>query len=128
MFGGWLVWALALKPDSWARSLLGSGVLVFFGKYSYGLYVVHGMLTPMFLEWLPVESWISAFGSVPFGSIACTLARIAISVALALASWHLFEKQFLKLKRYFEYQKPRRKPTHADCKSGAEAAPEPVLA
>jgi len=105
MFGALLIWAIAQKPGGWGQILLGGSFLVFFGKYSYGLYVIHGLLMPIFMEWTPVESWINALHSVSLGSIACTLTRISISTALALASWHLFEKHFLKLKPYFEYQK-----------------------
>ena len=41
------------------------------------------------------------YGSSIPGQIAFTLAILAITTIMALLSWHLFEKHFLKLKKYF---------------------------
>jgi peptidoglycan/LPS O-acetylase OafA/YrhL len=104
-FAAILVFALEARPTGFGERVLGNGVLVFFGKYSYGLYVIHGMLSPLIARWIPVDDWGSTLGSVVLGSICCTSARVGIVVVLAFLSWHLFEKHFLKLKAFFEYQR-----------------------
>lgn len=74
----------------------------FFGKYSYALYIFHLPLT-WFLEnaGLGVDRFPTVAGSHIPGVIAFTLVTGSISVLMALASWNLFEKHFLRLKRYF---------------------------
>jgi hypothetical protein len=37
------------------------------------------------------------------GYVVFTFGATLISVVLALASWHLWEEHFLKLKKHFEY-------------------------
>jgi peptidoglycan/LPS O-acetylase OafA/YrhL len=71
--------------------------LIFFGKYSYGLYIFH------FLIMERVERLGNALAG---GSFALSIAlRIVIGVSLSLGvamlSWHLMEKQLLKLKVRF---------------------------
>jgi hypothetical protein len=34
------------------------------------------------------------------------IAALAVSTVVSLLSWHLYENQFLKLKRLFEYREP----------------------
>lgn len=72
------------------------------GKYSYAMYVFHPFL----------YGWIMSFmrSSIPweYSSPALfTLVEFSTLVAavclVSWASWHLFEKHFLGLKRYFEY-------------------------
>jgi peptidoglycan/LPS O-acetylase OafA/YrhL len=41
------------------------------------------------------------FGSELPGQLLFYAASIAITLAAAMASWHLYEKHFLKLKRFF---------------------------
>src|SRR5262249_30190161 len=106
-FAAVLVGAGHARAKSVISGVLGHPALAFFGTYRYRPCVIHGMLSPVLVEWTPVESWTEAFGSVTAGSLACTITRIAVVTALAMASWHLVEKQFLKLKRYFEYQSPK---------------------
>lgn len=95
--------AVTVRPSSRTWRLLANPVLCFFGTYSYGIYVIHGMLTPVLGAWTPAEEWIAATGSPALGSFGVFAVRVAISVTLAVVSWHLYEKQFLKLKRHFEY-------------------------
>ncbi|HVZ79147.1 MAG TPA: acyltransferase [Gemmatimonadaceae bacterium] len=101
-FGAILVWALT-PGDGWAHRALSGPMLGFWGKYSYGLYVLHGAVQSMaavhgitasgFLgmrvEWLSVLAYM-----------ACMLAA---STVLALLSWHAWEKPFHKLRRRFPY-------------------------
>jgi len=87
--------------NSLGTRFLSSRLLVFFGKYSFGLYVIHGLITPFLQRQLPPEAWIATMGSNFLGCLALATAKIAMVVPLALLSWHLYEKQFLKLKQYF---------------------------
>jgi len=73
-----------------------------FGKYSYGAYVIHGAaLHVLQRRLLPLRSSVH---SEALGLCLYALAAIAISMTLAVISFHLFEKPFLKLKRFFEYE------------------------
>ena len=69
------------------------------GKYSYGLYVWH----PIVIICLVHTDWARTMrggNSVPEVVGAVSLG-LALSVAVALLSWNLWEKQFLKLKGQF---------------------------
>jgi peptidoglycan/LPS O-acetylase OafA/YrhL len=86
------------------RGFTESKYLIFFGKYSYGIYVYHWILFCFFnarllgffkkIDVSFIEPQIPA-------ALTCTLAAIATSYV----SYNLFEKQFLKLKKYFSYSK-----------------------
>jgi peptidoglycan/LPS O-acetylase OafA/YrhL len=82
------------------------GFLRTFGKYSYGLYVFHALLLPLFDRWLPLGPMTERSGSFVLAALARAAGATAVSFAVAWLSWHLYEKQFLKLKRFFAYQKP----------------------
>jgi peptidoglycan/LPS O-acetylase OafA/YrhL len=79
------------------------------GKYSYGAYVFHTPMQPVYLWLFPPErvgGWAAGLGSsashvaglLGYGALA-----IGSTMALAFLSYWLFELRFLKLKRYFEY-------------------------
>jgi peptidoglycan/LPS O-acetylase OafA/YrhL len=75
------------------------------GKYSYALYVFHFPLAPTLERMgLTIQTFPTLAGSPLPGAIAFTVISGAISLAVALLSWNLFEKHFLRLKRFF----PRR--------------------
>lgn len=93
--------ALNLPAGSLTLRVLTSRFLCFFGRYSYGLYVIHGLLMPFLARKLPAEPWVAALGSNFLGCVAVATFKIALVIPLALLSWHAFEKQFLKLKRRF---------------------------
>ncbi len=117
LFGAVVVLAVTAPAGSLARRLLEGRLLTFFGKYSYGLYVFHGLLWPAFDRGrLSVEGLTARFDSYLLAVAVHLTAATAISVALAYLSWHLYEKQFLKLKRYFSYR------------AAAAPAPAPALA
>jgi peptidoglycan/LPS O-acetylase OafA/YrhL len=93
----------SLLMGSLGGRLMSSGFLRFFGKYSYAIYLFH----------LPVRAVIrdSWFGDAQFRTLPGSpylwqgvfylVATLAV-IPLALLSWHLWEKHFLRLKRYFE--------------------------
>jgi peptidoglycan/LPS O-acetylase OafA/YrhL len=99
---GAILFLVVHRQEGSIPRLLSSVPLRFFGTYSYGLYVIHGLLWPSIEDWLPMDAWMSHFERWPLiGCFALAFARIAICVPLAMLSWHLFEKPILNLKRYF---------------------------
>ncbi len=75
------------------------------GKYSYALYVFHFPLAPTLERMgLTIQTFPTVAGSPLPGAIAFTMISGSISLAVALLSWNLYEKHFLRLKRFF----PRR--------------------
>jgi peptidoglycan/LPS O-acetylase OafA/YrhL len=77
-------------------------LLRFFGKYSYGLYVFHGILSYGLTDLNLQQRVTAAVGSHLAGFLLQALLGTAASLAVAVVSYELFEKRFLGLKRYFE--------------------------
>jgi peptidoglycan/LPS O-acetylase OafA/YrhL len=96
----------ALERDARAgfRRLLASRFMTQSGKLSYALYLVHvpvsRTLAPLVLARL--QRFAPILG-VEGMFLTFALAAFAVSWLAALASWHLFEKHILALKRYFKY-------------------------
>jgi peptidoglycan/LPS O-acetylase OafA/YrhL len=100
MFGGLLVHSVLARPSSWLYRILNGSVLPFFGKYSYGLYVLHPLMTvPLSAHLLPVLA--SHIHSNLLDSIIYGAVCFCGSITLALVSWQLIEKRALSLKRFF---------------------------
>ena len=95
---------LSVEPGGPLRSLFRSRPLVFLGKYSYATYVFHYMLWPRLERHLPAARLEAASGSELLGLVGHVMIGIAISVALAVLSFHLFERHFLALRRRFAYR------------------------
>ena len=76
----------------------------FLGKYSYALYVFHLPVAYFVAHGLFGAGQIPHFmGSQLPGVFLFFAVSGAVSIALALASWHLYEKHFLALKDRFAY-------------------------
>jgi peptidoglycan/LPS O-acetylase OafA/YrhL len=104
LFGSFLVTALTSSPSTYLRRGLTSPVLLFLGKYSYALYVFHYPLLFVRPSWLSPQAVPTILGSQLPGLFLYITGATLVSVGLAFASWHLYEKQFLKLKRFFSYR------------------------
>ena len=84
-----------------ARLFQGS-LLRTFGKYSYGLYVFHGILSQHML-YLRVEDRLGALlGTHWRGMAAQAILGAGLSLLVAALSYELFERRFLALKKFFE--------------------------
>ena len=102
------VTAVVGGPPGLLQRACGHPVLTFFGKYSYALYVVHFQIMLWVMHRADDQDAIrTVFGSyLPF-LLVYTLVGVGLSVGVAWLSWHLYEKQFLKLKRFVPYGRPR---------------------
>lgn len=89
---GWLVnWNLDNKSN-----LIQSRMPRFFGKYSYGIYIFHW---PIIISLHPyTESWL---WPIFHHRLPESLFLIAVEIGVAIFIYHVFEKHFLRLKRYF---------------------------
>jgi peptidoglycan/LPS O-acetylase OafA/YrhL len=80
--------------------LFNSTAMRMFGRYSYGIYVLH------VLAWYLIP--LTWFRSTGFAlKIFCMLLLIAISCGMAWISWQIVEQPFLRLKRRFPYEPPQ---------------------
>jgi peptidoglycan/LPS O-acetylase OafA/YrhL len=99
-FGGMLLAALlgqaAARPTIYCRTLTVRPLL-FVGKVSYGLYVMHIFVFTMIAGY--VDGPLDHFGMA--GNIAIVIIRIAAAIGVAAVSWHWFERPILGMKRYF---------------------------
>jgi peptidoglycan/LPS O-acetylase OafA/YrhL len=120
VYGAILLHTVAGPEPSRLRSLLSHPRLTFFGKYSYGMYMFHDLLRPVHDRFFPVRGLERALGSeVLAWAIYCVLAS-ALTFACAIVSFHVYEKPFLELKRFFEYGK------RAPAEALVTASPESV--
>ena len=83
------------------------------GKYSYGLYVYHGILQYQFFEMRLEERLTAALGHHGAAMVAKAALGFGISFAISVASYAVIEKRFLALKRYFEAAPAPAAPTAA---------------
>lgn len=95
-FGGLLISGIAWSP---LKNLLENPGLRWLGRYSYGLYVWHYPIYFVFFEDDTLQRRFHVEGT--FRSLLYVAASLAITLVIALVSYHLFEKQFLKLKSRF---------------------------
>jgi peptidoglycan/LPS O-acetylase OafA/YrhL len=101
MFAVMLAHVIEARPRS-LTVVLGVGFLRFFGKYSYGIYVWHGLMLPLFAALLPVTIFEVLIGNRLAGVLSFTVVATVISVMAALVSWTFVESPFLRLKSRFQ--------------------------
>ncbi|WP_175545106.1 acyltransferase [Variovorax sp. OV329] len=82
------------------RHVFEHGVLRWFGKYSYGLYVWHPILWVIIFH----SDWARSLrgGSGVEQMLASVAVAVAMLLVFVMGSWHLLESQFLKLKVRFK--------------------------
>src|SRR5208282_2202201 len=90
------VYLALFATQRWFQIAMRSRTLIHTGVISYGLYLLHK---------LPFD----AEEALNLGrySIPALLVGLAVSYVIATASWFLFEKPLLKLKRFFEFRPVR---------------------
>ncbi len=94
---GFLAMVLGLwqTDNRWVLGLFNWAPFRFLGKISYGLYLIHLFMWPLF-DWLSVHS--SVIRELPPSA-----ARLGLTILLATAMWYLVEAPILKLKERLPY-------------------------
>ena len=81
---------------------LSNPVLTSFGKYSYGLYLLHVPLQEVIRRWMIPVNRFPMLGKSHLPGMAVYIAlSLGVYFAAAWLSWHLLEEPFFRLKRYF---------------------------
>jgi peptidoglycan/LPS O-acetylase OafA/YrhL len=78
------------------HAALRSGPLAFYGRISYGLYMIHISIF-IYFGWFDLR--MDRYGIA--GNLAVVAFRLVASSAAAAVLWYGFESQVLKLKKYF---------------------------
>lgn len=78
-------------------------MLIYLGKISYGLYLLHNFV-PVLGD-IPFPGFLE-----PFSFFLTQLLRLLLLVAVCSLSWYLFEKPILALKERFHYAENKRPP------------------
>jgi peptidoglycan/LPS O-acetylase OafA/YrhL len=101
-FAALLVAAVNARPDGAASRVWNSPALRFYGKYSYGLYILHPTLMEYVWRVYPAEEIAAWPGGWTASALLYMLLSLAVSTAAAWLIWHVYEKHFLKLKSFFK--------------------------
>ena len=127
-FGALLVLTLVSSPKTVTGRIFASPKLSLFGRYSYALYVFHVPILFFNLDrFLRLDLVPTVFGSLLLKKLVFVTSATLVSVAIAMTSWHLCEKRFLKLKRFFPYQSAGRRSTPAAFASPAPTFLQPLV-
>lgn len=98
----WLIDCAASGFRGWIGNVLTWRPLLYIGKISYGMYVFHLAIpycVGRLVHWLRLRWLSSAFQFEIVDLVVFSL----LTVAVASASWFLYERPILKLKRRFPY-------------------------
>jgi len=117
-FGALTLMSIQRAGQSFVARVFQSSGLRMFGKYSYGLYVYHGLLSWHMLYLGIGERLEALLGNSSLALAARAVLGVGFSLLVAVVSYELFEKRFLALKRLFEPRKDL-----SAVPAGAAAAP-----
>ncbi|MGD0540217.1 MAG: acyltransferase [Tepidisphaeraceae bacterium] len=92
---------LALNSAGLTSRIMSQRWLRFFGVYSYGMYIYHRLILNALTTEFSMRR-LSYHGKLWTGILPHYALCLGATALIALASYHLYEKHFLKLKRLFE--------------------------
>jgi peptidoglycan/LPS O-acetylase OafA/YrhL len=113
LFAQCLVIAVHAPETTIAGKVFASRLLGFFGKYSYAIYLFHLPARAILRDLFFGDKRFRALPGWPLlWQLVFYIVATAAVVPLALLSWNLYEKHFLKLKKYFPAKTRLKKDTH----------------
>jgi peptidoglycan/LPS O-acetylase OafA/YrhL len=98
-----LTLSLDPTPDNIWRRMLEHRSLRVLGKYSYAMYVTHMFVITALSVELSLPRIVAWSHFEPLGILIFVVLYVSVTLAVALLSWNLYEKHFLKAKRFFAY-------------------------
>lgn len=96
MCGGAIITGMLWQP---LKTVFNNGLLRWFGRYSFGLYVWHQIIIFIFFQPAIRSTMLGIKGTTT--AVIYLLSTIALVLLIALASYHWWEKPFLSLKKHF---------------------------
>ena len=100
IFFVWLVSSAAKGFDGILGRFLELKPLVFIGKISYGIYIYHNFMNPIY----GIVSWhLGLSNSIPL--LIVIILKVIASFAIAIPSWFFIEKPINNFKKHFSYKK-----------------------
>jgi peptidoglycan/LPS O-acetylase OafA/YrhL len=127
-FGSLMLVTATQRPGTLLDKALTFAPLRSFGKYSYALYVFHQLLARAYEQWFGVPILYPYIHSYRISLVAHCILSIAASYLIAWLSWQLYESHFLKLKRFFDYKRPRPATESAAASTPSAVGPAPAPA
>ena len=104
-FGAMLSVAVSSPVGSGTAKFFAHPFLVFFGRYSYAIYVFHHPIM-IFMKQRIANRPLFWGSQLPAEALFIATATLT-SVSLAMLSWHFYEAPFLRLKALFPYSPTR---------------------
>lgn len=102
-FGALIVLVVTGGKRGGFKTLFNFAPMRIVGKYSYAMYVLHPFLLAVMGDYLSARRLGSIAHSGGLGVFLYILMAFAVTFAAGWLSWNLYERHFLKLKRFFEY-------------------------
>ncbi|HZI12960.1 MAG TPA: acyltransferase [Myxococcus sp.] len=103
LFAGFVYRAVEASPGQAVHRFFNSGLLRTYGKYSYAVYLIHSPVDALLRRTVLKMPLQFIWGTDLFMQLVYFAVAGGVSLALAVVSWNLYEKHFLKLKDYFPY-------------------------
>ena len=120
LFAGILLLSLDSSQGNVLSWFLSCPILVLFGFYSYAIYVFHYPLVHVFNRWFSVNLFSRHLHSRMLGLEIHVLCSILASLCIAMLSWNLYERHFLKLKKHFVLSGRNAVPDHGHSRIKAD--------
>jgi peptidoglycan/LPS O-acetylase OafA/YrhL len=117
LFFGALLLACVHADEGFIGRFFNHPAMRYFGKYSYGIYVFHGVISYFLIDKLTEDRLAGMIGSHLLAVLLQAAAGVSLSLLISVISYEWFEKRFLRLKRWFGEGAP------ATDELGVKAAP-----